>query len=456
MSFEVINIGIFPSEAENAFELARSLKYTPRFNVIGLANAACQSYFEFENIRNNLPYIHEENFLEEFARILQEENISYVFPTHDSVALFLKEKEHLLPAKVLCSGLEVTRLCRDKALLYDFLKEEDFCPRVFSSIKEINNFPVFIKPRDGQGGQDCLKINSQEDFQKIVLKASKNSLQKVSKTLLNTQNILICEYLSGEEFTLDCFTNTHGELLFCGPRSRDVVKLGMSFVCPTVALTEKMSFIAKRLNTLLVPKGLCGLWFFQLKKDKNGKLKILEVATRVAGTMALYRQRGINFAQLSLYNALGFDVSILDNQTSLRLTRSIHACYENPIEYDIVFMDLDDTLIVRNKVNLLALCLLYQCANEKKKIILLTRHEGEVLPYLQKFCIAENLFDDIITLYKDEKKSDSIQKISKKYNLLKKAIFIDNLFIERQEVQKKLGIPVFDVDAMESLLKQHI
>ena len=33
-----------------------------------------------------------------------------------------------------------------------------------------------------------------------------------------------------------------------------------------------------------------------------------------------------------------------------------------------------------------------------------------------------------------------------------KSIFIDNYFIERYEVNQKLGIPVFDVDAIECLI----
>jgi aspartate 1-decarboxylase len=32
------------------------------------------------------------------------------------------------------------------------------------------------------------------------------------------------------------------------------------------------------------------------------------------------------------------------------------------------------------------------------------------------------------------------------------SIFIDNHFLERAQVHKELGIPVFDVDAIESLI----
>ncbi len=437
MNFQTINIGIFPSEAENAFELARSLQYAPRFTIIGLASHAHQSYYEFEKIRNDLPYIHENHFIERINRVIEEENITYIFPTHDSVALFLKEHEHRLNAKILCSDLETTKLCRNKAAFYTFFKDEDFCPNIFKNIEDIHSFPVFIKPSTGQGGQGCQKISSEEALQ---------------KALEQDKDIIISEYLPGQEFTLDCFTDRHGKLLFCGPRSRDVIKLGIAFVCPSVTLTPEMERVALRLNTILSPKGLRGLWFFQLKADAHGKLKILEIATRVASTMALYRQRGINFAQLTLYDALGFDVSILDNKNAITLSRSLHACYSTDIEYNTVFIDLDDTLIVRNKVNLLALTFVYQCINNKKNIILITRHKGDITSYLEKFYIMNTIFSDIISIQDNSKKSIHIKKILTD----KKAIFIDNLFIERKDVQENLNIPVFDVDAIESLLEKHI
>ena len=47
-----------------------------------------------------------------------------------------------------------------------------------------------------------------------------------------------------------------------------------------------------------------------------------------------------------------------------------------------------------------------------------------------------------------ENKEDYIKK--------EKAIFIDNMYAERKSVITKLGIPVFDVDAIEVLLDWRI
>lgn len=54
---------------------------------------------------------------------------------------------------------------------------------------------------------------------------------------------------------------------------------------------------------------------FQLKRRENGQLVLMEIATRVAGTMEYQRSFGVNLPLLSLYNALGIPVSIIKTIT---------------------------------------------------------------------------------------------------------------------------------------------
>ena len=96
-----INVGVFPCEAENAYELYRSLQYAVRFNVIGLASKVEHCKFEYREIYDGLPYVFEDDFLSSFIDALIAKKIEYIFPTHDSVAEYLKEVEDKLPAKVL-------------------------------------------------------------------------------------------------------------------------------------------------------------------------------------------------------------------------------------------------------------------------------------------------------------------------------------------------------------------
>ena len=58
--------------------------------------------------------------------------------------------------------------------------------------------------------------------------------------------------------------------------------------------------------------------------------------------------------------------------------------------------------------------------------------------------IAASLFDEIVHLQPGASKADYVTN---------RAIFIDNHFPERLEVARRKGVPVFDVDAVEFLLR---
>ena len=252
--------------------------------------------------------------------------------------------------------------------------------------------------------------------------------------------MLLCEYLPGEEYTIDCFTDQNGALLFAGQRSRDLVKMGIAFRSGSMALDPQISAIADALNARLHFRGL---WFFQVKRDAAGRFKLLEVSARVATGMGLFRQQGINLPLLTLYDAMGMPVTPLKQNFRVEFSRSLKNSYRLGIEYDTVYVDYDDTLTNGDKVNATTMQFLWQCLNKGKRIILLSRHEGDLAADMKKRRINADMFDDIIVLPSDQNKSVFISS---------NAILLDNLFSERLEVHLATGIPVFDVDALDSLI----
>lgn len=113
-------------------------------------------------------------------------------------------------------------------------------------------------------------------------------------------------------------------------------------------------------------------------------------------------------------------------------------------EYEYVYVDLDDTLICDNIVNTDVIKFLYQTKNQNKKIILISKHEKEIAKTLDEYCISQKLFDKILHLEKKDKKSMFIKE--------KGAIFIDDSYAERKDVAVNCKIPVFSIDAVETLL----
>jgi hypothetical protein len=420
-----INVLIFPCGKENALELHQSLRYNVNVKVFGASSVRDHGALVYENYIGDVPYIQSPNFIEAFKTIIKENEIDVVIPTHDTVTLFFAENKTLFDCKIICPELDAALVCREKLKTYSLFADTDFVPNLFKK-NDIIKFPVFVKPNIGEGAKNTILCETQKILDSVIA---------------NNQDLIICEYLPGKEFTVDCFTNYRGELLFTGPRVRNRIQMGIAFNSTTFPLTEEIKKIATTINERIQ---FNGLWYFQLREDAEGKLKLLEVSARVAGTMVVYRMTGVNFGLLSVYNALGKDVSILKNNFDVELDRCLHNRYIINISFNTVYIDYDDTIIVNEKVNDVAMQFIYQMLNKGKKIVLLTKHIGDLNNHLEKFRIASTLFDEIHHLKETEAKKD--------YIIDSNAIFIDNAFAEREAVLKNKGIPVFDVDAIECLI----
>lgn len=420
-----VNVLIFPSGAENSISIFDSLRYNIHFELYGATTKNDHSSYIFDDKHLSIGNysIKSNEFIKNFNNLLEKFKIEYVIPTHDEIVAFLTKNSLKINATIVASPYETCDIALSKRKTFEKLTGKYYLPKIYKVDDKIN-YPVFIKPNIGSGGKGTHLINSEDEL----------------KSYCNNNDYLISEYLPGEEFTIDCFTDRNRNLLFFGARSRERITSGVSFHSVTIPYDKEIEKIARDLNNTLEFRGL---WFFQLKKSKTGEYKLMEICTRAAGTMSLYRQLGVNFAGLSLFDFMGYDVSILINHNYIELDRYYKCCYKCKVNYSKVYVDFDDTLIVNNKVNSLLIQFLYQCVNDNKKIFLLTRHDKNIFASLKKYKISKNLFSKIIHIDFTKNKVDYVEKDS---------IYIDNYFVDRKLVHDTLKIPVFDVDAVECLI----
>lgn len=425
------NVLIFPAGSEIGLEILNSLRYSNHVVVFGATSKKDHTEFAYQNgkycIDEKLNINHPE-FLSVFNTLLNSWRIDFIYPTHDSVALYLKKNQDELVAKVLTSSLDTVLVARNKKLTYTKLSGFNFCPKVFDSLPSSDKFPVVIKPSVGEGGKNVQVCSTREE-----------GFYYLNQT---KGEVVLMEYLPGGEITVDCFTDRHGRLLFIGPRTRNRVEMGISFNTVSIPLTDEVRYVAEALNKTFA---FHGAWFFQLKRDASNQYKLLEFAARQSSSMALYRYRGINFALLTLFDALEYDLTLLNQDFTIELDRCLKNSVKLGIDFNHVYIDFDDTLIIRNQVCLPALAFLYQCQNKNIPVTLITKHEFNIRETLKKFNVSEDLFDSIIQVREDCPKSEFIER--------KNSIFIDNHFFERKSVAERLGIPVFDVDTISGLLE---
>jgi hypothetical protein len=424
---------VFPGGTEIGLEIWKSLKeckdvslHSAGSNVSNHAPYVFRNYFI-------VPDVHSANWIDALVRIIEKYKIDYIFPAHDDVIVALVENSNKLNACIISSPLPTCLITRSKSKIYEKFKDLLPVPKIFNKLSEIDSFPVFVKPDKGQGSREAEGVDDLDTL-KILLK--------------NNPNLIVIEYLGGKEYTVDCFTDRRKGLLFCGGRERIRTRSGISMSSRPV--DKKTNEIFREYAKIISQElEFHGAWFFQVKLNSSGVFKLLEIAPRISGTMATYRVLGVNFPLLSIYEKERRDIEIMTNDYDVQIDRALVNRYEHNIKYNRVYVDLDDNLIIDNKINTQLIRFLYQSLNKGYKIILITKTEraSNIESILKEFRLGD-VFDEIICLRKNESKADFIEPDG--------SIFIDDSFSERKSVFDKFGIPTFDCSMIELLIDEKV
>lgn len=417
---------VFPCGSEPAGEIHDALRYSVHVDLVGGSSIDDHGRFRFKQYLGDLPNIADDSFLAEFAGRVLANKIDLVFSTHDSVSAFLAAHAERLPCQVVNSDAETNSIARSKRRTMAFFHGESWVPEVYQSPAHVRSWPAIVKPDIGQGGQGVVRVESPEE---------------AAAAMLKVPDPVLVEFLPGDEITIDCFTDRHGRLLHVGPRTRERVRAGISMRTRLIDGDPDIRAIAHAINRRLRFRGP---WFFQLKRSVEGRWKLLEFSCRVSGAMVAQRAHGINLPLLAVLDYQGRDVAI-GQGTSIRLVdRSIQTRADLDFEFDEVFIDYDDTLIIEGRVVPTVIAFVYYMVAQGKRIVLISRHAGCLSESLASMRIDRRLFDRIIHIQDGQSKADFVTA---------RSIFVDNHYPERQEVALRLGIPVFDVDALQFLIR---
>lgn len=421
-----LNVLVFPCGSENAGEIAQSLRYSLHVNrLIGASSCDDHGRFHFADYIGDVPFIHAPDFDAYFRDLLITQQIDVIFATHDTVCEKLAGMTDLAGCYLVNGDPHTTQIARRKSLTYGLFAGAPWVPAVVAQGAEPESWPVIVKPDCGQGGNG------------VTLAHDARELAEARATM---DMPVVVEYLPGKELTVDCFTNRDGKLVWAGPRTRERIRAGIAMRSQPVVADDEIMTIAAEINARLT---LRGPWFFQLKQDRNQRWKLLEISCRVAGTMIAARALGVNLPLMALHDYMGRDVSPLVTPHVAYIERSIKTRAATSLQFEKVYVDLDDTLIVNQQPNPVLLAFLYQCRASGKSLYLITRHEKKPVETLNQAAISPLLFNEIIHLQEKEKKS---------LHITGPAVFIDNYFPERLDVAQRNDVLVLDVDAVDFYL----
>lgn len=419
-----IHVLVFPCGSEIGLEIHAALRQAKDIVLHGASSVDDHGEFVYRRYRRIAADTGSGDLVAELNALIDAWGIDLVVPAHDGVIPLLAAQRGRLRAAAAVPDAALAMLCRDKRATYARLRPLGIVPADAGTVG--GDYPLFAKPAIGQGSRGAERVDDAHRHRQL-LEAG--------------EPYVFSEYLPGEEYTVDCLSAADGRLLHAAPRCRARTRNGISVRTEPADVPDLVAMAAAIAGELR----LRGAWFFQARRDVHGVPRLLEVAPRIAGSMALSRMRGVNFALLHVYAYLDRPFSVLPLDHAVQLDRALGNRYRTGLHYRRVYLDLDDTLILDGRVNPLIAALLYQWSAADIEVVLLTRHRGCPRQTLEQHRLCPALFARIVHLRDGSAKSAAIASDLP-------AIFIDDAFSERRQVREATGIPVFDLDAVEQLL----
>jgi carbamoyl-phosphate synthase large subunit len=258
-----------------------------------------------------------QDYGERIAEVCREEGAQVVLPQTTREIEWLSS--HTIPAetvKVVVNTKSAMMLANSKTETARIFQELGLgAPRFFATRNSADflqaceslgypNQPVVVKlpVSNGMRGLRILRKNAW-DFRRFVAEkpsGTECSLEEMLSILNSAAvwpELMVSEYLDGDEYSVDCYSGRAGEIAI--PRKRDVIRSGISFIT-TIERDEDMMHACSEASRRI---GLCGVFGFQFKKT-GGKPKVLECNPRVQGTMVASLLTGNNLIWAAVADAL--------------------------------------------------------------------------------------------------------------------------------------------------------
>lgn len=277
-------------------------------------------------------------FIPKMLEIAEKEDVDVILPlaTYELMS-FSENKRRFedIVTKVMVSDPGPLEIANNKGKLYDFLRKKGI---VVPSSKIVENFsqlekyvfelgypdvPVCTKPQISKGGRGFRVLKDNVDKLDLLMNYKPDNtfttFEELRSILQNANPfpmMVVMEYLPGKEYSVDILARK-GEPLITVPRSRDVIKLGISFI----GVVENNIEVKEMANKIVKEIGLDYNINLQLKYSSDGIPKIIEINPRVSGTIVLCTGAGVNMPYLGVKMALGEKIPQIKPEYGTKMIR---------------------------------------------------------------------------------------------------------------------------------------
>lgn len=262
----------------------------------------------------------DEGYISILWEIAEREHAKVIVPqTTREITVLSENMDKFLDLGVVIavSAAESIRVANDKFLLLEIAKQTAVPHPVYyltnsktSLVEAVNllGYPgkkVVVKPRISNGMRGLRILVEQPWNVQRFLSEKPRGIEISLNTFLEILHkgdwpeLLVTEYLPGDEYTTDVFRGRYGTVVI--PRLREKIRSGITFDAKVDLRTDLIEYSTKLTEVL----NLTYCFGFQFKLSEENIPKLLECNPRVQGTMVTSVFAGFNIIYYSVMEALG-------------------------------------------------------------------------------------------------------------------------------------------------------
>jgi hypothetical protein len=356
-----IRVLVFPSCSEPGLEIVRALIDQPGLEVMGGSSLPRSQDPSSLILRHHvsLPWLGEEGFRDALASTLRDLRIQVVFPATDDLIAALSRTDRG-EVTVVAPRPEIAEICLSKGRTYARLKGVVPVPRVYEDAEVL--YPAYAKPHEEAGMRGHMRVNDSEDL-----------------AIARRRNLVVTEFLPGEEYEVNCLSDLQGTLLYTNIRRLGRRVGGHILDSQSLEDTDMTTHV----ETIAAALRIEGPWFAQFKGNRDGRPVLIEVNARMGGGSGLNRFCGVNLPLLAVKLFAGQPIPEPIVKRPASVSRSLQF-YVNTAPIDRVLWKWDSLVRVDGKVNPRAMACLFDLKNRGIRQYLLHEPEMDVHRFLEE------------------------------------------------------------------------
>ena len=293
-----------------------------------------------------VPAVKDPTYADVLLDICKKEKVDIFFPQMSAELPVLLENISRFDdagIKVSITRNDSLYIANNKLKLFEFMKENNIPVSKFAVISSLDDFdkairevgypekPVCVKLTESSGARGVRVIDDSKSRYHIFAHEKPDSFyisyEDMKKTLEDADEfpeLMVMEYLSGDEYDVDLIAD-NGKVLYMAGRRNPVMVMSIT----QESVLEKNEEAYRIAEQVVEKLGLDGVIGIDYKFADDGSCRLLEINPRIDATVSIFAAGGLNLPYLQVKHLLGEELPEVEVRYGTRLKRRYMETFTN-------------------------------------------------------------------------------------------------------------------------------